>query len=369
MVLHMLLSGQRSLSKLNTAKHMIGKDDSISDAMIEESVRRVCAPTGGSKSSSSKLSFDVNLVTARSLFDPEFPFLTTSDRHQAIETMKTLCSAGDAKNSSGTWQPVLAKTALPLPHPFFSSLRGRLLSSSYFLQVLCSVVEFLVHPDNNSRGKNGKSSNKKKPFGDSSSTLEPSTMGELASRVVHLATLRLHAFSDASVMAVDGALQWETRLIIALGTLHTSANKGDLQAFTAPPGLEWVLAQHWRRGGVAQDGLRGVGVDMTAPLIATGGASADSSQRFLSANGGEFPCKDASSSSADLTSAGKSEGGSAASSLSAQQEQQLKLKARREAAQKRALDFINKQVIDRVTRPCCDHMEGCSITLSLLYLI
>ena len=411
LVLHMVLSGQRTLSKLNTAKHMIGKDDAVSDAMIEESVRRVCRSVKGTgtdiscphnntknnMSAQKKLSFDVNPSIAIALFDPEFPFLTSSDLHVATENMKAIYTAGVGEgvtcdgrlaaypyhtglcaqlaatwtheeamgataSSSSPLLPVVAKSALPLPHPFFQPFRERLLASTYLVQLLCSVAEFLLpvppptadkdssRDHNNEKGKK-ESVNKKSVFGvklgqDSrlkgkenvmlkpGPQLQPSVMGELASRLVHLATLRLHAlpFRDAPTSVTATSVtdnKWEMRLLSALGALHVAAKgtgtgigagRGETEAlsFTAPSGLDWVLQQHWLRGGVtAQTCLRTVGVDLTT-------ASSSSSSSCPSSS---LPASSSASSNTDPSATAEDV-----------------LQARKVAAQSRALAFIKKQV-------------------------
>lgn len=326
LVLHMLLGGKRNLSSLNTAKHMVGRDDAVSDIMIEESVRRLCTPHSN-KEGNSKLRIDPNPAVAAALFDPEFPFLTSSDLHTAAESMKALVVTSPARfldcyphhagvtkllheSASAAFpvcQPTIAKSAIPFPHPFFEPLRWKLLSCPFFLQLLSSVAEFLVGPDSDGGVKKGDTNAKE----DVTSALLPSTMGEMASRLVHLATLRLHATPSSSAPTFSGLL--EVRFLSALGAMHASAS--DLR-YTIPSGLEWVLAQHWRGGEEAQRILRAVGVDLSSP-----------SPTLVPLH---FSDK-----TSDTTHVGE---------LSSQEEQQHLRAARREAAQKRCMAFIKNQV-------------------------
>ena len=333
LILHMILSGQRSLSKLSTAKHMIGKDNAVSDAMIEDSVRRVCTAASdvGTKTSTKKLSFDVNPTIAVQLFDPEYPFLTSSDLHVAAENVKSLVESmqtaknGQLDDSGGI--PVIAATALPKPHPLFLPTRYCLLSSAYFLKILCSVTEYLVEPDNSEKVK----ADRIRGIISSPHPLEPSVLSELACRVVHLTTLRLHILSDdVHINSSSNATDWEVRLIRAMGSLYALTTQGVVPAFPPPAGLKWVLVRHWQRGGRARDVLRGVGIDFSdAPLFSQHTSAIDSKATSCH--------EDAATELSEKTNEKDA-------TMTAREERDLELQVRKEAAQTRAMSFIKKQV-------------------------
>ena len=356
LVLHMILSGQRSLSELNSAKHMVGKEGDVSDSMIEQSVRRVCGPVSGrileggrdtySKHCTRKLTFDVNPSIAIALFDPEFPFLSSSSQHLAIENMKTIVSTQSYKYT-GVYDfhaefdkmlvelsatpnlPVLSRSAMPFPHPFFLPVRENLLTSRCFLQILCSVAEYLVQSlERVGKKINAKSKSKR-------DDIEPSVMGELASRVVHLCTIRLHSVPIFNVVdekikdcneSIDNL---ESRLLESIGTIYKASTTGQLNAFNAPCGLQWVLEQYWHCGGQrARRCLLQVGVEKASLGLHSSSLDESVSDKDEKLN------YDGSSRSVDLSFA-----------ESAQEKLRREKDARKEAAQKRALDFINSQVV------------------------
>ena len=328
-IVHMILSGHRTLSKLGTAKHLVGKDDAVSDHMIEMAVRRVCSPYNKKLTGKdNKLVFDVNPAVAVAFFDPEFPFLSSSDLHTATEAMKSildnrpyddsiLCEnyphAFGHFNAKGAHvidsEPIIASSALPIPHPLFRPVRQVILGANCFEQFLCSALEFVMNPSCSvETPKKGSKSSTVSP-------VEPSILSELAARIVHLVTLRIHSDELPCSASSETESNWDPNLIFNLSRLQVESNHG-VQSISQPQGLDWVLKKLWLLGDHTRYVMKEAGVDF---------AESDIVNHEKQSNAPDGDSKECS--------------------LSAKESE---LQARKLAAQKRAMAFIQKQVCNVV---------------------